>query len=262
MTEPSPVTIGPCEPWTDAEHAAECCASIVDSDLTLLEVAVKEASQMLYELSGRRFSGLCERTVRPCSRTCTCFQVLSRGHIVGWDGRQWETSRGGCGCRPVSTITLTGYPVREILEVTIDDVAVDAADYRLDRRRDLVRLNGDRWPHCQNMGVDSGSGTFFVTYLYGLEPPIAGVAAANQLACELAKVCTPGAEEDCDLPPGTARVTRQGITIDIETLGAFLTSGNTGLAQVDGFLGVYGQKPRRATAIYTPELDPFPLPVN
>lgn len=262
MTEPAPLNTGPCEPWTTAAAAVECCTSIADSDLVLFEAAVDEASELLYELSGRRFPGLCEKTVRPCSLTCSCFQVLSRGHVVGWDGRQWDTGRGGCGCRPVSKVTLTGYPVREILEVTIDGTPVDAAGYRLDRRRDLVRLDGARWPSCQQLGVDDGPGTFFVNYLYGIAPPLAGVQAANQLACQLALACTDETAEDCDLPPGTARVTRAGITIDIQTLGAFLTSGQTGLAQIDAFLSVYGRKPQRPAAVYTPELDPFPLPVN
>lgn len=269
MTGPALITQGPCEPWTDAAAAAECCPDLATSDLDVLDQAAQEASEILYQLSGQRFPGLCERTVRPCSRTCTCFQVLSRGHIVGWDGGAWSWGPGGrCGCRPLSTIVLTGSPVREILSVEIDGEVLDAADYRLDRGRNLVRLGDGRWPACQNMGADSGAGTFFVTYLYGRDAPLAGVSAATQLACELAKACGGGSGGgsggDCELPAGTVRITRQGLTVDTQTLGLWLLgTQRTGMPQVDAFLSVFGVKnPRRPAAVYAPELDPFPLPVQ
>ena len=187
-----------------------------------------EASQVLYELSGRQFSGACEKTVRPCGNAWCGFQTLSRGYVVWnpywwnpyWDGMSWWfQGANSCACRPLDRIKLSGYPVREITEVKIDGVVVDPATYRLDDRRWLVRvpdpLDPDvhlRWPACQAMGLpDDEEGTFSVTYRYGQDAPPLGIHAAAQLGCELYKACS---GQTCALPTGTTRVNRQGITIE------------------------------------------------
>jgi hypothetical protein len=148
--------------------------------------------------------------------------------------------------------------------VTIDGAVVDPSGYELKNNRNLVRLNdanGKRqhWPGCQNLGASTGLHTFFVTYTYGQSPPTAGVEAAKQLACELAKACPidGGVDEDCVLPPGTVEVVRQGITFRAQALGLFLEEGHTGLAHVDAFLGVYGSRARRPAVVWSPDVAPY-----
>src|SRR3546814_8017420 len=47
------------------------------SDVCSSDLAVDQASQLLYELSGRQFAGTCQKTVRPCNTGCGCnWQVL------------------------------------------------------------------------------------------------------------------------------------------------------------------------------------------
>jgi hypothetical protein len=75
-------------------------------------------------LSGRQFSGLCERTVRPPCDSCYCgYQILSRGYVIGpWDyGYPLLSYCDQCliSCSP-SMVKLAGYPVREITQVKID----------------------------------------------------------------------------------------------------------------------------------------------
>ncbi len=260
------VATGPCSDWITGVDVAACC-DVDDCDQpTLFNDVATVAQEILFELSGRRFAGECEQTVRPCRTRCGWpFQVLSRGHIVwsnfgwGWapDG-YWGWDNGTpCGCRHLSTVHLAGYPVQEILEVKIGGDIVDPATYRLDRHRNLVRVRDTAdpgtmllWPACQTMDLpDTEPGTFSVTYSYGQDPPAAGVSAATQLACELYKACSGQA---CALPKGTVRYARQGVIVDkqavmdfvfvptkLATRGARTSGWRTGMALVDAFLNAY-----------------------
>lgn len=255
--ETQPPEFGPCTAWIDEQDVAECCDSELSSDALLFDAVVVQASQMLFELSARRFAGSCQRTVRPCGDGVCGFQVLSRGHIVwpdgidwGWTGRSWSwPSYGGCGCNPVSRIKLSGYPVTSIVSVKIDGQTVNPDTYRL-VESELWRVRDPAdpdtalmWPSCQILDLpDTEEGTFSVTYIHGADPPAIGKAAAAQLACQLYKSCTSGT--DCALPPGTTRATRQGLTIETPaTLSWFYSRGvsgwNTGLPLVDAFLSAY-----------------------
>lgn len=255
---------GPCTPWCDANDIWVQCGSPtttigVGTTIEICPVDMMPYAQMaswlLWELSGRMHSGRCTRTVRPCSETPCGFQRLSRGYVVWpegepfWTGTAWEFDHNhdGCGCTPLDRIHLAGYPVREIVEVKIDGVVVPAADnWRLDKRRFLTRMadaNGvqQSWPACQRMDLDdTESGTFSVTYAYGQDPPLLGQLAAAQVGCEIYNATT---GQECALPAGTIRVTRQGVSIDrMATLGWFRggtgahAQWQTGLSLVDAFL--------------------------
>lgn len=251
------MSLAPCTDWITGDDVAACCQVEDATDSSIFDAVAVEAQEVLFALSGRQFAGECEQTVRPC-RTRTCFdgfQVLSRGHLVypyGWYGSYWNWPNGvPCGCRHLSRVKLAGYPVRDIVEVLIDGAVVDPATYRLDRKRDLVRVRDPaapdvvlRWPACQALDLDdTQAGTWSVTYTYGADPPEIGVAAAAQLACELYKEC---AGRQCALPSGTTRVIRQGVTIEKQAFAVWaFQSGTsrgiprgwrTGMPLVDAFL--------------------------
>jgi hypothetical protein len=268
-TDPAAVTWavdGPCTPWCDANDIWISCGSPTvtvgtgsDEEIVCVDMApyAQMASWLLWELSGRLHSGRCIRTVRPCGDNSCGFQVLSRGYVVwpsdwyfgysgyGWNGWNWMYDHNaGCGCIPLDRIDLAGYPVREILEVKIDGVVVPAQDnWRLDKRRFLTRMadadgNPQYWPACQRLDEDDTEvGTFAVTYAYGQDPPLLGQMAAAQIGCEIYR---DRIGEECKLPAGTVRVTRQGVTIDkLATLSWFRSSTSgwkTGLGVVDAFL--------------------------
>jgi hypothetical protein len=270
--EPASATGASCQQWITEEDVLDCCSAAIGTSLPLATFAA-EATELLFELSGRRFSGVCERTVRPCPGHCGCwagdplfryFGTMVDGEAFFPSGGYWPYLGRQRGCRPLSTVKLAGYPVNEIVSVTIDGAVVDPSGYELKNNRNLVRLNdadGKRqhWPGCQNLGQSEGLHTFFVTYTYGQSPPTAGVEAAKQLACELAKACPVDGGDlgDCALPPGTVEVVRQGITIRAQVLGLFLEQGQTGLAHVDAFLAVYGSRARRPAVIWSPDVAPF-----
>lgn len=243
------LTSGPCSQWTTTAEVAACCNADTTVNPALLTESITVASQVLYEASGRRFAGICQRTVRPCQTdACACgYQILSRGHLVGWDDSCWDGYN--CGCQAVSRVKLAGY-VRSIQEVKIDGVVVDPSAYRVDENRWLVRVDGSRWPSCQSMDVaDTEPGSFAVTYNYGRIPPTSAQQAARQLACEIYKSCT-GANE-CALPTGVTRVTRQGLTFE---RSFFQRDANgiwrTGLGLVDLYLNSTNPHGLRRRAVF------------
>lgn len=267
------VQSGPCTAWTTSGDVVLCCGADVGTDVSVFDEHVITASEILFELSGRLYSGLCEKTVRPCRTDCGCgFQVLSRGHIVGpwdwsWAGSYWSCGDNDpCGCQPLSRVLLSGYPVREIVEVKIDGAVVDPDTYRLDGHRYLTRVRDPAdpdtvllWPSCQALDLaDTENGTFSVTYTYGQNPPLLGAQAAAALACQLYQLCESQGSGECAIPANAVRVTRQGVTIDKNaTISWFFGRSRvgagegwaTGIQLVDAFLnsinpGGIQQRPR------------------
>jgi hypothetical protein len=232
---------GPCTPWITADDVADCC-NVETSSSLIFDAVAEQASALLFEVSGRLFAGECgPRTVRPYCDSCWCgYQVLSRGHIVGpWDiGYPLDSLCGCCllACDP-SMIKLAGYPVREITEVKINGDVLGADEYTLHNDRYLVRLNALRWPISQNLTIpDTEEHSWSVTYTYGADVPALGAAAAAQIGCELYKACS---GDECVLPRGVTRITRQGVTIDKLAFTAWsFREGRwaTGLPLVDAFL--------------------------
>ena len=259
VVAPSPIptpddsdpTVGPCTSWITGDDVADCCAAAaadVGTYTVLLDDSADVASQLLYELSGRRFAGLCTREdVRPCHGDCGCgVQILSRGHIVG------DISNCGgrsCWCHGLSRVKLAGY-VREITQVKIDGVVLDPSEYRVDEHKYLTRKNGNRWPSCSRADLDdTEDGTFSVSYTYGRTPPLAAIDAAKQFACQIYQQCSSsgggGAEADCLIPANATRVTRQGITVEqgvIFQRNTLTGAWETGMGSVDYFLNVYNPK--------------------
>jgi len=281
--EVSPPVDGPCQAWCDPQDIVECSNIEVGSDTSVLEQVALEASQILYSLSGRQFSGRCGPvTVRPCADNSGCwgprstlFPGLSPGApqfaVGAWgpwplqDGWGWGWgSASNCGCAPLSRALLPGYPVAEITEVKIDGIVLDPSEYRLDEWRWLTRLadadgNAQWWPGCQRLDLpDTEENTWSVSYIHGVVPPLAGGSAAAQLAGELYKFCT-GAE--CATPAGTVQKTRHGVTVQMAPFVAWgRKDGNwaTGLKMVDLFLSAYNPSGlRRRPAIWSPDGPPY-----
>jgi hypothetical protein len=105
------------------------------------------------------------------------------------------------------------------------------------------------WPSCQTLDLDdTESGTWSVSYLSGIAPPLIGKQAAVALSCEL----LPGA--DCKLPSGAVRIIRQGIQIDkLQPLSDMLLRGMTGIVAIDAFIAAYNPSHlKRRPAIWSP----------
>lgn len=267
-----PVGVGPCTPWIEPDEIVACCSgTVLSSDnFADFEVAAEVATQILYELSGNRFAGLCGPvTVRPCRDSCSCWggqrleYVASGGNRWLWGGSSWGFGRTTCGCGCLSQVKLAGYPVQGISQVKIDGEVLSPSEYRLDQKRNLTRRNGEFWPACQDMSLDDDQpGTFSVSYWYGRTPSALATSAAAALACNIYRLCSEGEDGgDCALPAGVTRVTRQGVTVDkAATIAWFYgsqiegTGWRTGIQIVDAFLNAYAPYGmRRPPMSYSPD---------
>lgn len=208
-----------CEPWP-----VRYPCDVLDEDPTLLELARSSAESILWGLSGRRY-GVCSTTEwyeMPCSSVCALPFADDFGPGVEWRlTGDWNYRRKCC------EIPLQQRPARAILEVKIDGVVLDPAEYQL--QRDTLGRLGECWPcnqECDEPRIE-------VTYEYGIDVPALGELAMGELTCELLAGFT-GA--DCRLPSNAISVTRQGVTVDLGDAQTLFDQGRIGLPISDAFL--------------------------
>lgn len=251
----SPCT-GVCTPWAGAGDVPPSMdTSGIDS--ATLTSALEFASDVLFRLSGRQYSGSCAATIRPSAKTVTVdggrpirsgVGYWPWGSGVGWYGGPWQgagSAFGWClcnrsdrtGCYTVPEMPLGAYPVTAVTEVLIDGAVLDPSAYRVDENRWLVRTDGGEWPCCQRVELPpTEPGTWQVSMNYGLLPDRSGVIAAAVLGYELALAWTPPRADECRLPRRVTSITRQGISAVVLDPLAYIDKGRTGLEEVDLFL--------------------------
>lgn len=225
----------PCNVWTVAEDLP--CYD-PEGDLDLYDRMILASSSNLYELSNRKFPGICEKTVTACSRK-TLREVWRRNSF----GDFRPVSVCGChraeqcGCTTLSAIRLP--QIVEVSEILIDGVLVDPSDYRVDGGMEIVSL-GDPWPCCDVQ----------ITYTTGRMPPADGVVAAGVLACELVNAASPDTEDRCRLPKGVTSVVRNGIQITIKPADLMQ------LVEVAAFIDAHNPKKLRGgpAIVLTPDV--------
>jgi hypothetical protein len=268
-------SVGPCSLWVTSDEVATFCAGGTPTPGTAATATMAlVASQALYELSGRQFSGLCSSVVRPCAMSCGCWGGLvgtlaisgaaQLGVPINWIPSlgYWDCGGNSCGCGVMSEILLEPYPVRAITQVKIGGVVQGASTYRLDQGRKLVATDSQLWPVCQDLTRDdTQQGTWSIAYTHGADPPELGQQAALQLACQLVDISAPG----CQLPESVKQVVRQGITFTKGNVAALMMAmgAGTGLALVDLFLSTYNPLGlRRRPAVWSPDSPTYPRRIS
>ena len=260
-----------CAPCVVADPDAEPPVEGIDGDV--LTEALRKATDVVWALSGRQFSGLTTATLRPCQdarhryRTTdpglstaaqlgTSLPVSAYGYAARWVTTCSHRRVDRCGCRELHAISLGVQPIVSVERVAIGGVDLDAADYRVDDWRELVRLDGNAWPDCQDLtAADDAPGSFVVEVTYGKPPPRAGVSAVAALACQLALACDPDRSRDCVLPKRVTSITRQGISMAVMDPMDFLDAGKTGVYEVDLFIKAYNPAGLvRAASVRSPDL--------
>lgn len=216
---------GPCQPWCEWADVKECIKAADQTKFDLISAPVQTmlidvASEILYNLSGSRYPGLCDATrsvCRPCSCGCS------------WS---WSSQLGpGCCCRDRRRLDLDlgGYwPVAEVVEVVV--AGVPFLDYRVDDWRWLVRLDDEDWPRCNDLEDPSA---FSVTWRYGRAIPKAGKRAAAIFVAEFAKKC---AGLTCEIPERVTQITQGTTTYTIMDSLKMIDDGRTGMYVVDLWL--------------------------
>ncbi len=241
-----------CEPWATLDDLFDCtdCSSLlllesqggpVADSVALNNLLI--ASNILNRLTAFQF-GLCEETVRPCcpDDLCGVTVPIDRGNREAHWYHVVSSTQPGCVAYVCGTalpqLDFSVYPLDSITSVMVDGVALDSANYRIDEYKYLVRIDGQGWPTAQDLlKADTETGTWAVTYKYGMAPPPEGVKAVAELACHLTLACAPAdLASRCKLPDYVTTVTRQGITFDLMSVEEMLRGKFVGLPFVDRFV--------------------------
>lgn len=237
---------GLCAPWPlDPTCLPQGWSADPAQWTTRQRAAVRFSSSILYRLTAYQI-GLCPVKVRPCRTPSDCvtpwWSVQQAGPVAllpnagRWLGYGCGCSTTPCGCGPLSEITLDP-PATTITQVLVDGQALPANAYRVDGRRKLVRVDGGRWPECQDLALpDTAPGTWSVAYQTGTPPELVdGADMANTaLALEIDKACN--GDTSCKLPKPVVRVVRDGIEYTYLNNFEAFQRGRTGLALVDMWL--------------------------
>lgn len=225
----------PCIVWaTEADLPATCKDDTVHPP-TIVQ-AMSYASTILYNLTKRRWSGLCSDSWRPydmgrcwnpaCS-TSTGLSNYSRGGIT------WAYDH--------DAIKLPARNVRAVQSIVINGTTIDPATYEIrDSRylwRKLDRVTGQgftSWPCWQDMHRwDGEKDTFTIAYTYGLDPPADMKLACAILAWEFAVAWTPDCTRECRLPRNITSMSRSGVNFTFPDPTTLFEKGKTNVPDVD-----------------------------
>lgn len=263
---------GPCESWVNADSAVLCNGPCAEIDVYVLDECIEVASEFLFELSQRKYPGVCTDNPRPCTqpsgREIWEQRIEYYGDISYWRGGCGCNRGPGCGCTTLSEIKLGARPIVGVDQVILafdsnpdwpESPILDPMYYRVDNRQRLVRLpnlDGSHpgWPCCQRIESEAGEEhTFEVTFRYGRTPPKMGQRAATDLACQLALACTQN--KQCKLPDRMASIVRQGVSMVLIDPFQFFDKGKLGIWSVDAFLATVNPRGYRGFAqIVSPDL--------
>lgn len=213
-------TTGPCEPWASWDVVEACGpSSLADVSPQQREYAVDVASEILYNLSGRVYPGICTVTRSLCLSCRTCLPAT-------------------CGCEPVNGYYVDlgiAAPVWGAWDVIAGGVTLPASAYTVHDKRYLVRTDGELWPvtgNGQTSLVDPN--TFRATWAYGRRVPTGGQKAAQLFVTEIAKLCI--GDKSCQIPQRVTSMTREGMTFTILDSMKMIEEGRTGIALIDLWL--------------------------
>jgi hypothetical protein len=276
---------GACTPWLDASavkalpKVKEAVAELTKKGLydpaqfdLFCAIAATAASDALYELSGRVFTGECGPvTVRPQARPTNMDTRAWAGlSSSGWGyngglgssyGAQLPGVVAHYGAVNPPEVDLGVHPVTEIVQVKIDGVVIPASEYELRAHRRLVRLRpADSVPPTQRYGwptsqipdlPDTEPGTFSVTFKFGQAPPQLGIVAATKLAEYL---MLPMLGDSRHYPQRVTSINRQGVQSMIVDVMDVLKSKSTGIYEVDLFVLTYNPgKQRKQSRVFSPD---------
>lgn len=193
--------------------------------------AAKTASYILWNLSGRKFSGpriVTERYSTINSETLAQPELIA-GRVVNAPSDR-------------ARLRLRGLPVHEVKSVrTADGTIVNPDDYYLVEHSTLI---------FPTRYLDD---TLEVTYFYGSVPPTAGRRAARHLAEQLLLAWR--GSDDCTLPARVTSISREGVSFTLLDSQDFLADLRTGLYTVDLFLKTVNSAGARAPAkVFSPDL--------
>jgi len=226
------VTTG-CETWP-VEWPCDVAAYTPEA----LDIAASLAQQLLWALSGYRV-GLC--TYREAFRPAS-----SGGCGYPYKDSYGNWRNGGNASHLCCRVLLTHRPVEKIESVTDQGVVLDPADYVLEGSWLRNRVA------CWSIVADCADPELLVVYQAGVPLPAGAGLAVGEIGCEYLNAMD---SKPCRLPSRATSITRQGVTVTLDTAAEFVGRGRIGLPVADAWLeSVVGIGPRVASRVYSPDL--------
>jgi hypothetical protein len=226
--------------YADSEFAYEAC---------------KTASNLLWAMSGRKFSGVttvteryvcAQRSYRLGASSKTYQPAILNGDIYNIPTEEFDDFSDivSDGMSPNSRIKLRGRPVTKIHTIrTRSGDIVDPSSYYLVDHSTIQAAAGVPWTPCN----------IEITYSYGNYPPTSGKMAARTLAIEFAKLWS--GDDDCALPQRVTSISRQGVSYTLLDSQDFIEELKTGIYAVDLFLkSVNPDKARARSRVFSPDV--------
>lgn len=214
------------------EADCACELTLADDGDEIAEL-IGDASDMLYVLSGGRVFGQCTRQVWPVSIGARCGPGADlRSSWVDWDS--------------LDSIPLQG-PNTNVIEVTIDGVALNPSEYGLLDGYKLFRRVGS-WPSHNDLTLtDADEGTFTITYSFGRAPTGITRRATVALVCQMIR------EEPRALSRlrGVVSANVQGVSVELDDDEI----GRIGLPELTRFMDTYSPRGIGVLGVYSPELN-------
>jgi|AntAceMinimDraft_5_1070358.scaffolds.fasta_scaffold05195_5 hypothetical protein len=238
--------------WVDVEELGQ----YANSDYAY--EAVKNASYLLWGMSGRKFSGVTTVTERyvsaydPYLRSggsrFNFYPILIGGQVenipVGSVDRNSHHDFNGDGTSSYSRLRLRGRKVVKIHNLRDQKgEIIDSSTYYLSDHSTIYGTPNAKW----------SPSNVEVTYTYGSPPPQAGKTAARLLATELVKLYE--GDDTCALPQRVSTASRQGVSYTILDNQSFIDELKTGVYAVDLFLKTANpDKARARSRVFSPDV--------
>lgn len=248
MTGSVTPTLDPCQAWP----LVGCDLSTYSTDPAVTGVAALAATEVLDALTAYRFAP-CPVTIRPCATDCADGAWFGAPY-PWWNWGSWPrplffqgywynltcgSCVGNCSCQYISEAKLPT-PVFGVTQVKVDGAVLAPATYALRDFRYLMRVDGQRWPRCNNLALaDDQVGTWSVTLQVGEPVPTLGMLAVGELACQFAAILT---KADCKLPKAVQSLVRQGVTLNFLDPSEVFPGGRVGLYTCDLFIQTYNPR--------------------
>ena len=217
--------------------------------------AAKAASNLLWALSGRKYSGITTVTERYvcASRRYRYGASIRNSKAELINGEVYNIPSSDIdfyyditsdGTAQSARLRLRGRPVTKIHSIRNRlGKLINPSQYYLVDHSTIQAVSGVPWTPCD---VE-------VTYTYGIEPPALGKMAARTLAIEFAKLWA--GDDDCMLPQRVTSISRQGVSYTLLDSQDFIDDMRTGIYVVDLFLkSVNPDKARAKARVFTPDL--------
>lgn len=182
--------------------------------------AIAYASEILYKLSGEKYTGVYTTTESYTSDTFT--SATTSPALIS--GKVYNLPRLNDGFR---NLRLRHSPVHSIQSIEYLGQVMDPSEYSLRNNAYVVRNQGLPW-------ILDPMNELIVTYTHGVMPPASGKRAAIRLANEM--ILFDMGSSLCALPERISSVQRQGVSYTVMDPQEFISNGKVGIYEVDLFL--------------------------